>query len=87
MSSFLRNYPVRNLRAILVFSIGGLGLVSQRMQIADEAFQALFEHMSINLRGRDVGMAEQRLHHAQVCAIVQKMAGEGMAQDVRAQLR
>ena len=32
-------------------------------------------------------MAEQRLHHAQVGAIVQEMAGESVAQHVRADLR
>ena len=57
------------------------------MQIADEAFQPFFEHVGINLRRGNVGMAEQRLHHAQIRAIVQKVAGEGVAQHVRAQLR
>ena len=57
------------------------------MQIAHEAFQPLLQHMGIDLRGRDIGVAEKRLHHAQIGAIVQEVAGEGMAQHVRAQLR
>ncbi len=32
-------------------------------------------------------MAQQRLHHAQVGAVVQQVAGEGVAQDVRADAR
>ena len=32
-------------------------------------------------------MAEQGLHHAQVGAVLQEMTGEGVAQDVRADLR
>ena len=42
--------------------------------------------MGINLRSRNIGVTEQRLHHAQVRAVVQEMTGEGMAQHVRAQL-
>ena len=56
----------------------------QRVQIAHQAFQALLQHVSINLRGRNIGVAEQRLHHAQVGAVVEKMAGKSVAQHVRA---
>ena len=45
------------------------------MQIAHEAFEPLFQHVGIDLRGRDVGVAEQRLHHAQIGAIVQTLLG------------
>src|SRR5215475_11661318 len=38
--------------------------------------------MRINLGGRDVGMAEQSLYHAQIGAVVQQMAGKCVAQDV-----
>jgi len=57
------------------------------MQIAHEAFQPLLQHMGIDLRGRDIGVAQKRLHHAQIGAIVQEVTGESMAQHVRAQLR
>ena len=54
------------------------------MQIADKAFQPLFEHMGIDLRGRNIGVAEQRLHNAQIRTVMQQMAGESVAQHVRA---
>ena len=38
---------------------------------------------SINLRGADVGVAEQLLHRAQIAAALQQVAGERMAQHVR----
>ena len=41
------------------------------MQIAHQALQPFLQHMRVNLRGRDVGVAEQRLHHAEVGAILQ----------------
>ena len=56
----------------------------QRMQVAHQALQPLLDHMGVDLRGRDVGMAEQRLHDAQIGAVVQQMAGKGMAQHMRA---
>ena len=56
------------------------------MQVADQAFQPLLQHMGVDLRGRNIGMAEQRLHHAQIGAIVQEVAGEGMTQHMRADL-
>ena len=39
--------------------------------------------MGIDLGGRDVGVTEQGLHDAQVRAVVQQMAGKGVAQHVR----
>ena len=42
------------------------------------------EDMGVNLGGRNVGMPQQCLHHAQVGAILQEMAGKGMSQHVRA---
>ena len=62
-------------------------LLRQRMQIAHQALQPLFQHMGIDLRGGNIGVAEQRLHHAQIGAVVQEVAGEGVAQHVRADLR
>src|SRR5208282_5509531 len=56
------------------------------MQIAHEAFETLLEHMGVDLRGRNVGMAKQRLYHTQIGAVVQEVAGESMAQHVRAQI-
>ena len=42
--------------------------------------------MGVDLRRRDIGMAEQLLHDAQIGAVLQQMAGEGMAQHVRADI-
>ena len=42
--------------------------------------------MGVDLRRGDVGMAKQRLQHAQVRPALQQMRGEGMAQHVRADL-
>ena len=44
----------------------------------------MLDHADLHPCGRDVGMAEQRLYDAQISAVMQKMAGEGMAQHVRA---
>ena len=57
------------------------------MQIAHQAFQALVEDVSVDLGRGNVGVPKQRLHHAQVGAVVQEVAGEGVAQHVRAHLR
>ena len=48
-----------------------------------ELLQSFACHVSIDLRGRDVGVAEQHLHHAQVGAVVEQVGGEGVAQHVR----
>ena len=57
------------------------------MQVAHQRLQPFLQHMGIDLRGGDVGVAEQSLHHAQVGAVVQQVAGEGMAQHMRAESR
>jgi hypothetical protein len=57
--------------------------IGQRVQIAHQAFEPLFDHMGVDLRGRNIGMSEQRLHDPQIRAVVQQMAGEGVAQHVR----
>ena len=56
------------------------------MEIAHQRFQAFFQHMRINLRRRDIGVAEKCLHHPQVSAVMQKVAGKGVAQDMGAEL-
>ena len=53
------------------------------MMRLDKRLQAGVEHMGVDLRRRNVGMAEQLLDHAQVRAVLQQVRGEGMAQDVR----
>ena len=45
--------------------------------------QALPRHMRINLRRRNIRVAQQQLHHAQVSAVVDQVRCEGMSQRVR----
>src|SRR4051812_47755900 len=56
----------------------------KRVAAVDQLDQPRAVDMRIDLRGRDVGMAEQRLKHAQVRAAAQKVCRERMAKDVRA---
>src|SRR5215813_10614093 len=63
-----------------------LSFLSQRVQVAHQALEPLRQHMGIDLRRRDIGMAEQRLHDPQVGAVVKKMAGESVTEHVRAHL-
>ena len=49
------------------------------MQVAHQALQPLLDHMGIDLRRRDVGVAEQRLHDSQVRAVVQQMSSQKRA--------
>jgi hypothetical protein len=44
-----------------------------------KTFKALAGDVSINLRGRQVTMTEQKLHHAQIRAMVEQVRGKGMA--------
>jgi hypothetical protein len=41
--------------------------------------------MGVDLRGGQVAVAQQHLHHAQVGAVVEQVRGEGVAQGVRRQ--
>src|SRR5271166_5265240 len=61
----------------------GLSFFRQRMQIAHQACEALVEHMRVDLCRRDVGMPKERLHDAQVGAVVQEVAGKSMTKHVR----
>ena len=61
--------------------------LSQGMMLLDEAPQPLLDDMGVDLRGRDVGMAEQLLHGAKIRAALQQMAGEGVAEHMRRDAR
>jgi hypothetical protein len=54
--------------------------LSARMVYGVQLFQSFVCNMGVNLRGRDVGMSEQQLNHAQVGAVVEQMRSKGMAQ-------
>src|SRR5581483_10717368 len=61
--------------------------VCQRMQVPHHRFQPLFQYVGVDLRGRNIGVAKKRLHHAQIRTVMQKVAGEGVAQNMRAEAR
>ena len=66
---------------------GSLLFLRQRVQVAHQAFQALFQYMGIDLRGRNIGVTKKRLDDTQIRPIVQEMAGKSVAQHMRADLR
>ena len=51
-----------------------------------DSFQSLAGHMGIDLSGRDIRVAEQKLNGPEVSTAFKKMAGEGVAQTVRCNL-
>src|SRR5665213_1193894 len=81
------NYHGRPRRANPGHALDGLFLPRQRMRLGDQAFQPLALHMGIDLRRRDVGVAEHLLNAAQIRAAVDQVAGEGVAQHMRRQFR
>src|SRR5881227_3024361 len=52
----------------------------QGMRRLDQPAQPLALHMRINLRRRDIGMSEHLLHASEIGAVIEQMAGKGMAQ-------
>ena len=56
----------------------------ERVAGVDQLHQPRTVDMRIDLRRRDVGMAEQRLQHAQVRSAREQVRGKGVAQHVRA---
>ena len=63
--------------------LASAGLFRERVMFGDERPQSLLEHMGVNLRRRDVGMAEQLLHDAEIGAVLEEVAREGMAKHMR----
>ena len=53
----------------------------------DQRPQPLLQHVGVDLRGGDVGVAEELLDDAEIGAVLQQVAGEGMAHHVRRDLR
>jgi hypothetical protein len=48
------------------------------MVLGVQLFQSCARDLSINLRCREISMAKQHLHHAQIRAVVQQMRSERM---------
>ena len=59
-------------------------IVLQRIERTDYAEPRLIQYMGIDHRCRDIGMAEQLLHRADVIAMIQQVRRKGMAQRVTA---
>ena len=55
---------------------------TSRMETAMDIPQPFLVDVRVDLRRRDVGVAEQLLDDAQVRAVAEQMCGEGMAQEV-----
>ena len=53
------------------------------MMLRIHALQAIERHVGINLRGRNVGVAEDGLHRAQVGSILHHVRRAGVPQHVR----
>ena len=45
--------------------------------------ETLAGNMRINLRGRDIRMAQQKLHDPQISAVIQQVSGKRVTQNVR----
>ena len=58
-------------------------LIRQRMMLVDQLLQPVVQHVRIDLRGGDVGVAEQRLHDAKIGAAGEQMRGESVPQHMR----
>src|SRR5438045_4582020 len=50
-----------------------------------QLLQPLPRYVSVDRRGGDVGVAEQKLHDAQICAVIDEVRRERMPQRVRRQ--
>src|SRR4029450_12083165 len=60
---------------------------SARVEVEVELLEAVAVDVRVDLRRGDVGVAEQRLHGAQVRAVLQKVRGERMTHDVGREAR
>ena len=67
--------------------VAGSLRIGKRVEVAYQTLEPFLEYVGIDLGRRNVGMPEQRLYNPQISTVLQKMACEGMAQDVRAHAR
>ena len=54
-----------------------------RMVFCVQLLEALARNVRVNLRGRNIRVPQQHLHHAQVCAVIEQMGGKRMPQRMR----
>ena len=62
-------------------------MLTARMVLRVQPLQALARDVRVDRGGRDVGVAEQQLHDAQVGAVIEQVRRERVAQHVRRQRR
>ena len=55
--------------------------------LLDKAPQPFLDDMGVDLRGRDIGVAQELLDGAQIRAPLQQMTGKGMTQNMRRDAR
>src|SRR5918994_3188035 len=67
--------------------IASARLVGKRVMVVDQPHQPFLKHMGVDLRRRNVGVAEQLLHRAEIRAVLQEMAGKGVADHMRRYFR
>src|SRR5436305_9724155 len=56
-----------------------------RVEAVIHGLEARLQHVRVNLRGRQIGVAEHHLDRAQVGAALEQMRREGVPQGVRAE--
>ena len=61
--------------------------LSQGVMLLDKAPQPLLDDVGVDLRGRDIGMAQELLHRAQISSLLQQMTGKGMTENMRRDAR
>ena len=57
--------------------------LSQGVMLLDKTPQPFLDDMSIDLRGRDVGVTQELLHRPQIGPALEQMAGKGVTEYVR----
>ena len=54
-------------------------ILAARMMQTMQTLQALPRYMCVNLRGRNIRMPQQHLHHTQIGAVIEQVRGKGVA--------
>src|SRR4029077_9895084 len=62
--------------------LGG-GSLSCKRKAQGPLLEPLARNVRVDLRGREIAVPEQHLHHTQVRAVIQQVGGEGVPQGLR----
>ena len=79
---FRTTYSLDLLIVLLIYDIS-LQPLPPRMVAGVQFAQALARHVRVNGGRRNIGVAEQQLHHPQICTMVEQMGRERVAQGMR----